>query len=306
MHPVENALKAGERHPSNLPARQMFQRQHPRLVDTKAFKTLLSAFVERSGKSIGELAGLDLEMKLESVDQQKVSAIPDGIAVVGLISEWKASTVVRIDPHVLFGILEGMFGGDPLREIGVPLRSMTGIEMSLAVLLASIVLSEFKNALEDRCPFSIRDVTCLEESLAATFGHSLEDYVVMRMTMLGVSGAIMVAVPLFGLEHVNAELSQQDGQAGIDLDPDWSMAFRHNVLDSSIWLKATLDGPATTLGEISRLVPGVLLELDPETLWNVHLESETQPVFIGKLGQSRGFYTMLVEKPGGPGVSSPT
>lgn len=84
-------------------------------------------------------------------------------------------------------------------------------------------------------------------------------------------------------------------------DADWTKMLKRNVGTASVLLQAKMDGLCLPLHIIRGLQPGSMIEFSGEVMKSVRLTCGDEPTFVGRLGQSRGLFTVLLERP----VTSP-
>ena len=88
-----------------------------------------------------------------------------------------------------------------------------------------------------------------------------------------------------------------DDEATHDLDPNWKRQFQLSVANTQVRLEATCSGPQMLLADVSRLRVGSLLEFDEANLQKVSVEIAGNRIFVGRLGRSRGYFTICLQTP---------
>jgi flagellar motor switch protein FliM len=278
---------------------RLLERSRPRIVDLPAVRKHFEDFAERCSVALREMSSLEATVELELLEQgpfaSALSQDTGAVSVTGFIPEWNDRALIRLDPLLFFRVLDAMYGGDVGRRIAVPDRPLTGLERSLASSVATSIMGQLQATLGELSVFSFRSERYAQDLDHDTMGKGKDGYVIVRLRVVEFDDCITLALPAVGLELVRDKLLVGEKEKAPDLDPGWTQEFKRNVASTKIVLVAAADGPSIVLSDVARLQPGSLLEFDGESLRNVRLESEDKPVFIGRLGQSRGWFTICLE-----------
>ena len=190
-----------------------------------------------------------------------------------------------------------MYGGDGRSVAAAPDRALTGIELSIVEQLAKSVFAQFDARL---APFLT--IGCLLERIDQVFDPVVfetdrSELVVAQLRLGETEEWLAVALPARGLELARDRIAAPSEEAPVELDPNWSRCLELNVGRTDVEILAIAAGPPMLLGEIARLQPGSVIEFDAESLECVRIESDGEPIFEGRLGQSKGFFSVCVETP---------
>jgi flagellar motor switch protein FliM len=259
---------------------------------------LLDEFAAKAMGALSRLTSLAGEIEIAGLELGPMATLaPDAENLVSAhfaIREWKAPAVVALERALLFRLLDSMYGGDGGRRGKAPARQLTGLEREIAGRIAGAVLSELSQCFARVCPFGFM----LEhlESLPAPEGFDAAgEYLVIRLRLTDRPEQLVVAVPSSGLEYARERLTSPGERDEPSFDPNWNRTFQRNIGATDVELVAVAVGPPMTLGDVARLEPGSLVEFDATSLQHVRLISSDLPVYEGRLGQSKGSFTVLLE-----------
>lgn len=283
----------------SVPILRMFEKTAPRLIDVAAVRVLFDKFVTQVAEGLNEFAPVVLTARLEQLDQgptgEFLQATPRVLTVAGSIAEWGATAFVRIDPMLLFRLLDAMYGGDPNRPSAMPTRPLTNLEAGLAVRLASVIVAKLSEVLSGLCTFTFHGARLVDAAAEVEIAGSVPS-VLIAMSIVETGEQVGVIMPAGGLELIREKTQVKDeGKSEPGIDPEWAAGFKKGVLTSTVPLSAVIDGPAMTINDVARLRVGSVVELDSDALKRVRIESDAKPIFVGQLGQGRGVFTVLLE-----------
>jgi flagellar motor switch protein FliM len=277
----------------------MFEKTSPRLIDVSAVRALFDKFAARAAAALGEFAPVELNTRLEQLDQRATAeflqAIPRVVTIGGSIAEWGATAFVRLDQMLLFRLLDAMYGGDPSHRTAMPARPLTALETSLAIQLARAIMAKLREALNGLCSFSFQSARIVDAAAAAEAAeNSASILIAMRIVETGES--ISIVMPAGGLELMREKTSaKEERKPEPGVDPEWAADFERSIMATTIVLSAVAEGPAMTINDVARLQVGSVIELDADALKRVRIEIHQKPLFIGCLGQGRGVFTVLLD-----------
>jgi flagellar motor switch protein FliM len=286
------------------PILRLLARPRTPLAELSAVRNLLEASAPKCGEALREFSTLDAEIRLDSVEQAALAAvvsdISGGIDLCVQAREWDAPVLVRLEPLLLFRMLDAMYGGDPARRQSVPKRPLTPLERAIAMRVAAAIVAPLETAIRDLCAVTFDVPGLMELPDAQGLAACQHEYVVVRLGFGEQSDFVVVALPAAGLEPLRDRLTAGGGKTDDAPDLTWNQLFRESVLAANMALTAVIDGPSMTIDVIAGLKQGTLLEVDTEALGHVSLESGDRAVYLGRLGQSRGMFTVCLEAPAAP------
>ena len=174
---------------------------------------------------------------------------------------------------------------------------MTRLEQSIAEQLAQSILQNFRARL---APFVTFD--CVVERIEQDFDPTIfekdrSELVAAQMRLGETEEWLVVAIPARGLELAREQIAAPPEEPPLELDPNWSRSLEQSVARTEVELVAIAAGPPMLLGEVAGLEPGSLIEFDAELLEIVQIESDGEAIFEGRLGQSKGNFSICIEAP---------
>jgi len=119
----------------------------------------------------------------------------------------------------------------------------------------------------------------------------------LRFEAAGVNGALLLLIPQTTLLPIRQKLSKDPTSETPPIDPRWSKQMKAGVTSALIPVNGVLEELEMTLGEISDLAVGHVLNLRGADSGRVKLESGGHNLFWCKLVQADGRYTLHVEDP---------
>ena len=277
---------------------------HNTLEPIVELPVLRNIFAQSAGGCAGVLGqtfGLRLPVSFEHAVQYTASdALAPCSGMVGiiyLVAEWGARVVVAFDRMLLFRALDAMYGGDG-RGVGpAPIRALTRLELSVTEQIAKSILEQVQARLAPFVTFACA-VERIEQDFDSTiFEKDRTELVAAQMRLGDGDEWLVVAVPARGLELARDAIAAPQEEQPVELDPNWSRSLEQNVARTEIDVVAVAAGPPMLLGEIAQLAPGSLIEFDAELLESVRIESDGEAIFEGRLGQTKGFFSVCVDVP---------
>ena len=165
--------------------------------------------------------------------------------------------------------------------------------------LAETVLKTMCLNFSARAPLSMTDLASPHRLPPASSRAKPVDYVVFDVSLPATGDCLTVGLPASALDALQDPPARVPRNL-IDLDPSWTRDLRTAITHAAIEFIATTDAPDLELGDIAALQPGSLLEFDGACLNAVRLECADEAVFIGRLGRSKGFYTIGIDASAAP------
>ena len=247
--------------------------------------------------SLNEQVSYPIEIELETValarmaEARRPDAENDALVVASSATSPDALMLIA-DAQAISLLVSALFGGDPAMAVAPIRRALTMIELELA----SVVFEATAKALNGS---GVRALSIKFPMPAAVSGPELRKLIIrdgpsVRMTFRLVApsgeGSFTVMMPQRVLL-----LHRGDGLAEPD-DPDdsvqqerWQARFSEEVMRSSVRLEASLPLARMTLGEISQLFVGQVIEMPENAPATTTLSAHRKPLFnceFGKLGQN--------------------
>ncbi len=227
-----------------------------------------------------------------------LEANADCIAVIFYSREWDARILVGIERRLAFAILEAMYGGDGGELPFEGTRPFTNLETRIGRIVCEFAAKALVDAFTQVCELSLlaeRTETALEFT---TLGQSSMMMVQAKILfqVLDQGGVMFVLIPQSAMNPIRQKLERERRALPPSQDPRWTNALSSRVSKAEIAVNAVIEGKNVQLDEILRLAPGKTIELSG-TDQSIILECEGDRLFRGRLGQSRGVFTITIEEP---------
>lgn len=253
--------------------------------------------------SLNEQVSYPIEIELESVnlarmtDAKRPEAENDALVVASSATSPDALMLLADSPAISL-LISALFGGDPDMRVAPILRPLTTIELELA----SVVFEATAKALNGS---GVRALSIRFPMPAAISGRDLKKLVIrdgpaVRMTfkLLAPSGEgqFIVMMPQRVLLLHRGDGSVEAGDEG-DQQALWHARFSEEVMRSAVRLEASVPLGRLTLGDLSQLVVGQVLEMPETAPTQTTLSAHKKPLFtceFGKLGQN---FTVRITEP---------
>lgn len=281
---------------------RLLQRSRPKATELPGVHQMIESYARSCSEMLRRVASLDSSIIVEEFEQKEVKAVlhrhPGTVLILSFVPYWNARIGVRLDRSLLIRALDALYGGDPKKPGSrPPARALTPLERLLAVNIARGLVSELLSALgqSDRC--GTTEERLVETVDQESFSGTKLEYAAASLKLVEFDEQLTVAFPISALERLAEQFGTTDAQEESVVDVDWTQQFRRNVERTTIRLVAKLDGPRLLLSDVAALKPGSLIEFDRELIRNVTLVADEQAVFKGRLGQSRGHFTVLLDHP---------
>ncbi len=262
------------------------------------------ALAERSVPAIvqglGETVAASIAIEIASVElvrfvEARPAASNHAMTIAASVSSPDA-LVLSIDNDALAVVVSMLFGGDPQEPVPPITRELSPLEIDVATMVfaqvAEAVNGSGPRAFEFRMPLPLA-ITGREMAK-----HMLRDGPAVRVVFSLSTPASRGTMALTMPQRV---LLKHRGEAGSPKEPvpanEWRDRFSEEVMRSTVTLEATMPLARMTLGDLSALEEGQLIELEETAQAQTRLAARGQTLFVcefGKLGQN---YTVRIRHP---------
>lgn len=245
-------------------------------------------------ESLNEQVSYPIEIELEAValarmvQARRPEADNDALVVAASATSPDALMLIA-DAQAIALLVSALFGGDPAMKSTAINRPLTSIELDLA----SVVFEATAKALNGS---GVRALSIKFPMPAAVSGQELKKLIIrdgpaVRMTFRLVApsgeGCFTVMMPQrVLLLHRGDTVSEPGDSARND---HWQARFSEEVMRSSVKVEASLPLTKMTLGELSQLFVGQIIEMPETTPAGTVLSVQDKPLFtceFGRLGQN--------------------
>jgi flagellar motor switch protein FliM len=237
---------------------------------------------------------------LESGRITEILEMYEANAVAGIFHapEWDSHILIGFDRDFIYTMVEVLFGSDGSEPPVEEARGFSNIELRMAQTLfeqvakalqasfSLVVDTKFKlERIETRMDFAVIGRRN-NQAVAAKF----------LLQALNRGGEMFVIIPQSVLNPMRKALSQVVTGESSGRDPRWMKQIATEVKKTEVTLKAVLEERFLTLGEITDLKVGDVIELQATPRSRVKLEGNQQGLFWCHIGQSEGSYVLKVDE----------
>jgi flagellar motor switch protein FliM len=268
---------------------------------TDAARRLIERSIPAVREGLKQNLFLDLGLEPASVELSRMTdAKPDGEGHAMMVAASPASPdalVLTMDPDAVALAVSALFGGDP----GIAIAPITRDLSPTETVVASRVFEQIAKALGEAGDKSFEPVLPLPQAIsgAELRKHILRDgpgvRIVVTVSTPAGTGKIVLTMPqrlLLKGASSGTGGSQQAGPAA-----QWRQRFSEEVMRSGVELQATMPLARMTLGQITGLRVGQVIEFEGDAQSQAKLSARQKTLFVcefGKLGQN---YTVRVRHP---------
>jgi flagellar motor switch protein FliM len=277
-----------------------FESKRARLSDLPVLCKMLADLGARADTVLTQCASMHVGVALGTIFEATLYELivqrGGGVVICATIPEWSEPAVCQLDRQFLFRAFDAMYGGAIGVRTLVPDRPLTSLERSLAALLGGELMRQLAQALVQICPFSVQSERCADEGDIEALARKRGEYLMIQLRIEKSETGAMLAIPVACLERARDRLTVPQNEVSGNPDPSFSSAFRRNVGATPIEVIASAEGPRMLLSDVARLLPGSTVEFEGSRLRQVLVEVGARPIFIGRLGQSKGVLTICLER----------
>jgi flagellar motor switch protein FliM len=267
----------------------------------------LEQFAISAGTGLASLCGVGVTATIDGIEPtttfELLGVYQNYLAAVLHCASLDARLLLILDPQIVDFVLRSVFDAGPARD---DMPSTPNLEERPRSELDSCLVGEFAKAL----------TTMLREALAPSTGldiafEGLEELVDpqilgprdmlaigVKVTIKSAAGAcvLIIALPKAVLGPVSQKLAKGAASGMMKPDPKWTRQMEYGVTQARITLTAILDEFESTLGDISMLAVGQVLNLTGEGQGQIRIECAERGVFHCKLGEQSDRYALEIEE----------
>jgi flagellar motor switch protein FliM len=221
----------------------------------------------------------------------------DSIAGVYFAPEWDAQILIGLDRRFIFSMINAAFGGDGSMPPFETDRPFTSLEIRLAKTVFNIAMPTFQELLQSVTPVTF-ELEKVETKLDFQLLGQTEIPVIVIQILFQVmdnGGRMFMIIPRSALHPIRKRLERARAFDASHIDPAWARKMQEGIVGTEVTLSAVLNGPELTLDNLSNLYPGQIIRLNADTQSLATLECEGERIFWGRLAQSKGYFTMVVD-----------
>lgn len=214
------------------------------------------------------------------------------------IDEWATSGLLTVDADFIYSIVDILLGGKRGSEINlIEDRPFTTIECNLVKRLVNLILADFTKSFEPVAPVVFRFERMETNPRFAAIVRPVNAVILtkIRIEMENKHGTFEFMIPYSSLEPAREQLLQmfmgeRSGQESI-----WENHFSNELWDTKVTLDTILEQTEMNLNDVLTWKPGTQIILRAKPTSPIEVVCGDSKIFTGKLGQSNGYISVLVE-----------
>lgn len=211
-------------------------------------------------------------------------AMPSHLTLVSL-KPLQGTMLLAVDAQLVSWIVEGRFGGNGRFSVTISNREFSRFEQKSTRRVVQTVIEQFAIAWQPIAalePKIVGHETNLQiGGLANSDAHIIVSPFDVRVGPGG--GKLTICIPYVTLEPLHDRLVGDSAKGPIDHDPRWRESLTFGVGRATVPLNVELAKIDLTVGDLLRLRPGSIFDIDkPET---VTVDLNGVPLFRGRSGK---------------------
>ena len=211
-------------------------------------------------------------------------AMPSHLTLVSL-KPLRGTMLLSVDARLVSWIVEARFGGTGKFSVETGNRTFSPFEQRATRRVMQSVIEQFALAWQPIAAFEPRIVRH-DTSLQMGGIASSDEYIIVSQFDVRVGrggGKLIACIPYVMLEPLHDSLVSDCSKETVDHDPRWRESLALGLGRATIPLNVELASIDVTVGDLLRLRPGSLFDIDkPET---VTVELNGVPLFRGRWGK---------------------
>ena len=222
-------------------------------------------------------------------------AVPTNLNIVQL-GPLRGNGLVVIEPDLIFGIVDILFGGDGRFNTRVEGREFTPTELRIIHRLLEVLLDEYRKSWAPVYPLNPEFVRSETHAQFATIASPTEIVVetVFTLEFGSITGKLQVCFPYSSVEPIRDLLFSSLQADRAEPEKRWTKLLEREVQGADVELVANLSKTEIPVRDLVSLQPGDVLPIDvPE---NVIASIDGVPMFDCKFGTLNGQYAIRVNR----------
>ena len=221
----------------------------------------------------------------------------DSIAATFYAPEWDASILIGIDRKSVFSLIDASYGADGTEQPFDSDRPFSLLEARFAKEILIIAATALEQSFEPVMPVNLK-LDRLESSVEFTILGPNDIPVVVTQILFQVGdngGRMYILIPQSALYPLRKKLAREHQPVSPANDPRWTQQMQRGISRTEVTLQAILETRTMSLGEVTRLQVGQMLQLRAHTQDLITIQSGNEQIFRAKLGQANGKFLFVVE-----------
>jgi flagellar motor switch protein FliM len=264
----------------------------------------LEQFAISAGAGLASLCGVGVSATVDGIEAtttfELLGVYQNYLAAALHCASLDARLLLILDPRIVDFVLRSIFDAGIAREgdPSEPDRPRTEIETCLVAEFAKALTTMLRDALAPltALDFEFEGLEELEDP--QILGPRDTPAIGAKVTIKCSAGAsvLIIALPQALLGPVSQKLAKGAALGAMKPDPKWTRQMQFGVTQARVSLTAILDEFELTLGEVSALAVGRVLELSGEGHGQIRIECAERGVFHCKLGEQNERYALEIEE----------
>ncbi len=241
-------------------------------------------------------------LSVSDIDNERIGDVLDAnesnaMVAVFHVPEWDSRILIGIDRDFVYTMVEVLFGADgtepPLDEE----RPFSNIETRIARSTFIDAAKALKDSFEPIADIELKLERVETRMDFAVIGRRNNPAMVARLLLqaLGRGGEMFIIMPHSVLNPLRQSLSQVLTGEMSSRDRQWTHHFQSEIQRTKVKLNAILEEREMTLGELTQLKVGQVIELNATANSRVKLACKDENLFDCTIGQMDGAYTVRIE-----------
>ena len=221
--------------------------------------------------------------------------VPTNLNIMAL-QPLRGNGLIVIEPNLIFGIVDNLFGGDGRFHTRVEGRDFTATEQRIILRLLEVVNDEYRKAWAPVYPLAPEYVRSEMHTQFASIATPTEIVVETTFTieMGAVTGKMHVCFPYASVEPLRDLLFSSIQADRAEPDKRWAKMLAREVQDADVELTVNLAHADLKVRDLVALKPGDVVPVEiPES---VVATIDNVPMFGGRYGTLNGQYAIRVER----------
>lgn len=253
-----------------------------------------SALVTDCGDGLRSLCPHPATFVLDNADFSIAADIlegfQDGVAYIFYAKAWDTRIVIGVERNAVNLLVESVFGGDGSEAPANHDRSPSKLDIRFGQKLAELVAFSLQEQLEGVAAVDLVLERVEPVVSATTMGPSDIDvaYAEISIQIFNQTGRIYVMIPHSAIHPNRGKFERRGGSKSASVDVEWTEQLKSEVGNTTVTVKAVIDGGVSTLRHVANYKVGSVIELPLDAQNSVVAKCNNSKIFTGRLVQSQG------------------
>lgn len=258
----------------------------------RQFRTGLSRFIGRT--CFTNVGGFEM-VKFGSF--MKKLPLPSSLHIVKM-SPLSGQALIVVSAPLVFGVIDGLFGGRGQGRVKVEGREYTPIESRLIGKVVKIALEVLKEAWGPVAPIDFEYLRAEVNPFAVTIAPPSDVVIVVNIEieLEQECTTLTMCIPYSTLEPLRAKLSTSIQSTRLEVDGMLLERMRSNVLQTMCSVSVQLARGSLKTKELLALNKGDVLTLETNPTEEARVLVEGSPKFYGSIGSIRGARALRISR----------